>query len=184
MCCAGAQGIGVSYPRNSDLLPPATDAIAICESHNVQRIHLHDPRHDALEALKNTSTVVILGVVNDELGRLAAFPGYAADWVPVFTRILHPFFLPTSFPPSAAYFVPYALALILHIVQFLQTNRYPLLYAVLSCKMEGLDIQTFLMPKVAYSALEKAGAKEVEIKVTETRGPSGEGTEIATVANA
>ncbi|KAJ6916156.1 hypothetical protein NC652_018751 [Populus alba x Populus x berolinensis] len=38
---------------------------------------------------------------------------------------------------------------------------------------------------VAYSALEKAGAKEVEIiKVTETRGPSGEGTEIATVANA
>jgi hypothetical protein len=81
MCCAGAQGIGVSYPRNSDLLPPATDAIAICESHNVQRIHLHDPRHDALEALKNTSTEVILGVVNDELGRLAAFPGYAADWV-------------------------------------------------------------------------------------------------------
>jgi len=52
--------------------------------------------------------------------------------VPVFTRILHPFFLPTSFPPSAAYFVPYALALILHIVQFLQTNRYPLLYAVYS----------------------------------------------------
>lgn len=38
---------------------------------------------------------------------------------------------------------------------------------------------------VAYSALENAGAKEVEIiKVTETRGPSGEGTEIATVANA
>jgi hypothetical protein len=38
---------------------------------------------------------------------------------------------------------------------------------------------------VAYSALENAGAKEVEIiKVTETRGPSGEGTEIAIVANA
>ncbi|KAI5588669.1 hypothetical protein BDE02_05G113400 [Populus trichocarpa] len=64
---AEAQGIGVSYPRNADNLPKAKDVVALCKSHNVRRIRLHDPRHDVLQALKNTGIKVILAFLELEM---------------------------------------------------------------------------------------------------------------------
>lgn len=80
-CYADAQGIGVSYTRNADNLPKAKDVVALCKSHNVRRIRLHDPRHDVLQALKNTGIKVILGVGNDDIMRLATDARFAGTWV-------------------------------------------------------------------------------------------------------
>lgn len=71
----------MSYPRNADNLPKAKDVVALCKCHNVRRIRLHDPRHDVLQALKNTGIKVILGVGNDDIMRLATDARFARTWV-------------------------------------------------------------------------------------------------------
>ncbi|XP_061971904.1 putative glucan endo-1,3-beta-glucosidase GVI [Populus nigra] len=110
-----AQGIGVSYPRNADNLPKAKDVVALCKCHNVRRIRLHDPRHDVLQALKNTGIKVILGVGNDDIMRLATDARFARTWVFIreaqktvnlsvpMSTVMHSSVMATTFPPSSAY---------------------------------------------------------------------------------
>ncbi|XP_052308913.1 putative glucan endo-1,3-beta-glucosidase GVI [Populus trichocarpa] len=182
---AEAQGIGVSYPRNiADNLPKAKDVVALCKSHNVRRIRLHDPRHDVLQALKITGIKVILGVGNDDIMRLATDARFARTWVlireaqktvnlsvPV-SSVMHSLVMATTFPPSSAYFDAPVLPIVLPIVQSLQTHRYPLLDSALLntgkdviVKDLGEEYTNIFDAQVdaAYSALEKADALNVEI---------------------
>ncbi|KAF9611381.1 hypothetical protein IFM89_032050 [Coptis chinensis] len=118
--------------------------------------------------------------------------------------------LGTSYPPSKGEFSPISTPVMTPIVQFLEYKKYPLLCNVYPSfaysddpKTVRLDYAIFnttdivvkdgelgyknifdAMVDAMYSALEKAGAPNVEVVVSECGWPSGGNDQFATIANA
>lgn len=79
---AGAEvPYGVTYSRLANNLPPARDAIDLCEKRDFQKIRIYSPHRDALEALKDQGLEVILGVDNEDIVKMGYEPNFAAQWV-------------------------------------------------------------------------------------------------------
>ena len=77
------QSIGVNYGTIANDLPPATKVIALFKTSGIGKMRIFDPNRATLQALKGSSILVIVGVVNNDLQGLATSPAAANDWVQI-----------------------------------------------------------------------------------------------------
>ncbi|XP_068662231.1 glucan endo-1,3-beta-glucosidase-like [Aristolochia californica] len=78
---AGGQSIGVCYGMVADNLPQAQEVIDLYKSHNIGKLRLYSPSHDALEALRGTDIEVLVDVPNENLQEFASSSSAASTWV-------------------------------------------------------------------------------------------------------
>lgn len=79
-CFAGAE-IGVCYGSVADNLPNPREVIELYKQHNIRKMRLYSPNHEALHALQGSDIEVIVGVQNELLKDIAASPAAAQVWV-------------------------------------------------------------------------------------------------------
>lgn len=78
----GAEGaIGVNYGMTADNLPPPEQVISMYKAKNIGYVRLFHPDTTALAALRGTGIGVVLGVLNEDLPRLASDASFAQSWV-------------------------------------------------------------------------------------------------------
>jgi len=74
--------IGVCYGMLGNNLPSSSDVVQLYRSKGINAMHFYSPNANALNALRNSSIVLVLDTGNgDELSRLASSASYAASWV-------------------------------------------------------------------------------------------------------
>ncbi|KAK7848435.1 glucan endo-1 [Quercus suber] len=207
------QSIGVNYGTIADDLPPATEVIALYKISGIGKMRIFDPNQATLQALKGSNISVIVGVVNNDLQGLATSPGAAngrvqtnispylpdvnISYIAVGNEIK-----PSSFSDNASAYINAIASFLVSTKAPLLANVYPyfaylsdptdvkLDYALLNSSgvvvQDGnLGYQNFFdaMMDSLYSALEKIGAGNLTVIVTETGWPSDSGV-AATVDNA
>ncbi|XP_047333007.1 glucan endo-1,3-beta-glucosidase, basic isoform-like [Impatiens glandulifera] len=62
-------------------LPPKPDVIALFKQNGIKRMRLYDPNPEALKALGGSNIEVTVGVLNQDLQKLASSPAEATTWV-------------------------------------------------------------------------------------------------------
>ncbi|KAJ6777616.1 GLUCAN ENDO-13-BETA-GLUCOSIDASE-LIKE [Salix koriyanagi] len=194
-----AQSIGVCYGKNGNNLPSDQEVVSLFQSNGIGRVRIYDPNRDTLEALRGSNIEVILGVPNDNLPALAGASA-AATWVqnnvvayssnvrfryiavgnevhpwrckcttngaPLLANV-YPYFSYTGNPQSIA--LSYALFTSPGVV--VQDGQY------------GYQNLFDALLDSLYAALEKSGAPNLNIVVSESGWPSEGGT-AATAENA
>ncbi|XP_068661207.1 glucan endo-1,3-beta-glucosidase-like [Aristolochia californica] len=78
---AGGQSIGVCYGMVANNLPRAQEVIDLYRSHNIGKMRLYSPSHNALEALRGTDIEVVVDVPNENLQEFASSSSAASAWV-------------------------------------------------------------------------------------------------------
>ncbi|KAM5558633.1 glucan endo-1,3-beta-glucosidase, basic isoform-like [Rosa sericea] len=76
----GAQ-IGVCYGTVANNLPEPRQVISLYNQHNIKRMRLYGPNHDALEALRGSNIELMLGVEHESLQAISSNQASADDWV-------------------------------------------------------------------------------------------------------
>nr|DAD42540.1 TPA_asm: hypothetical protein HUJ06_000770 [Nelumbo nucifera] len=78
---AGTQAIGVCYGMSGNNLPHPDEVIDLYKRNNIQKMRLYAPNESVLEALKDSSIELMLGVPNHELQVVAKDQNNASKWV-------------------------------------------------------------------------------------------------------
>lgn len=74
--------IGACYGTRGDNLPPPTEVIALCNTHNIQRIRIYNPDPLILQALNGSPNIsVVVGVANEDIPAIARDATVAKAWV-------------------------------------------------------------------------------------------------------
>ncbi|KAL8108538.1 hypothetical protein AgCh_024848 [Apium graveolens] len=72
---------GVCYGTFADNLPSPQEAVSLIQNLQANRIRLYGPDFNVLQALKNTSIEVVLGVPNYQLQSIASGQDKANQWI-------------------------------------------------------------------------------------------------------
>ncbi|XP_015169216.1 glucan endo-1,3-beta-glucosidase, acidic isoform PR-Q' isoform X2 [Solanum tuberosum] len=231
----GAQ-TGVCYGKLGNGLPSPADVVSLCNRNNIRRMRIYEPDQLTLQALRGSNIEVTLGVPNTDLENVAATQDNANTWIQnnvknydnvkfrniqtaisgaglgnqikVSTAIETGLTTDTS-PPSNGRFKDDVLRFIEPIINFLVTNRVPLLvnlypyFSVVDNPVIKLEYALFTSPEVVvndngrgyknlfdaildatYSALEKAGGSSLQIVVSESGWPSAGAGQLTSIDNA
>nr|AFU52659.1 beta-1,3-glucanase 26 [Solanum tuberosum] len=211
---------GVCYGRLGNGLPSPADVVSLCNRNNIRRMRIYEPDQLTLQALRGSNIEVMLGVPNTDLENVAvlfnairniqtAISGAGlGNQIKVSTAIETGLTTDTS-PPSNGRFKDDVLRFIEPIINFLVTNRVPLLvnlypyFSVVDNPVIKLEYALFTSPEVVvndigrgyknlfdaildatYSALEKAGGSSLQIVVSESGWPSAGAGQLTSIDNA
>ncbi|XP_074323078.1 glucan endo-1,3-beta-glucosidase-like [Apium graveolens] len=170
---------GVCYGTFADNLPSPQEVVSLIQNLQANRIRLYGPDFNVLQALKNTSIEVVLGVSNYQLQSIASGQDKANQWIQNNVQ---------NFPDinfSYAFNKP---EIPLELKKDSQTSgdirlRYTYFRSPSVFVKDGqLGYKnTFdAMVDAVYSALEKADASSLDVVVSETGWPTAGGPQATT----
>ncbi|CAL4959498.1 unnamed protein product [Urochloa decumbens] len=86
----GAQSTGVCYGMVADNLPSPREVVQLYKSKGINNMRIYAPDNHVMEALLNTGIGLILGVVNEDIAKLAGCQPCAKAWVEANVRPHYP----------------------------------------------------------------------------------------------
>ncbi|GKU89783.1 hypothetical protein SLEP1_g3877 [Rubroshorea leprosula] len=195
--------VGVCYGLLGNNLPSKQEVIVLYKQHNIQRMRLYGPDHDALQALGGSNIELMLAApfIVPAMEKIQNSLNGAGLGIKVSTAI-HTGTLGVSYPPSKGSFNTGYKQILDPLIRFLVKNNSPLLVNVYpyfsyigNMKNIHLEYALFTAPgpvvfdqklqyqnlfdaivDAVYAALEKSGGGSVEVVVSETGWPSAGGT--------